>query len=110
MAALSTATEASPLTAMTLPASVRGEDRRLCTALPKAGNVDRLFGDEFEQGRGAFAGLLDAAADRRDDLLGLGDTLAIAAERPGEIGVIAADVGRPILFGCYRHDFQLDRH
>src|SRR5438067_6961379 len=96
MAALSTATEVSPLP--TLPASDRGRSAGAC-GLRETGDVDGLFGNEFEEGRGAFAGLLDAAADCRDDLLGLGDALAIAAERAGEIGVIAADVGRAVFLG-----------
>ena len=53
---------------------------------------------------------LDAAVDRVLDLAGLGDALAVAAERLGEIGVIAADVGRAVLLGRDRHDLQLDRH
>src|SRR5438477_4064235 len=110
MAALSTATVAAPPAALTLPRERAGKGGWVRTRLRKAGDVDRLLGDEFEEGRGAFASLLDAAADRRDDLLGLGDALAIAAERAGEIGVITADVGRAIFLGRDRHDLQLDRH
>src|SRR5713226_121978 len=76
----------------------------------EAGDVGCLLGDEFEEDRGAFAGLGDAALDRRDDLAGIGDALAIAAQRLGEIGVMAADVGRTVFLGRDRHHLQLDRH
>src|SRR5579875_1804237 len=65
----------------------------------EARNVDRLFGNEFEQRRHPLAGLGDAAAGRRHVLLGLGDALAVAAQRPSEIVVLAADIGRAILLG-----------
>src|SRR5271169_4073328 len=57
----------------------------------EARDVDRFLGDEFEQCRGAFAGFLDAATDRSLDLARLGHALAVAAQRLGEIGVMAAD-------------------
>ena len=40
-----------------------------------------------------------AALDGRDDLVGLGDALAVAAERLGHVGVVAADVGGAVLLG-----------
>src|SRR5713226_4973822 len=76
----------------------------------EARDVGCLLGDEFEEHRSAFAGLGDAALDRRDDLPGIGDALAIAAQRLGEIGVMAADVGRAVFLGRDRHHLQLDRH
>src|SRR5438067_1579921 len=76
----------------------------------EAGDVGRFLGDEFEQRRRALLGLLDAALDRVLDLPGLGDPLAIAAERLGEIGVIATDTGRVVFLGRDWHDLQLDRH
>src|SRR5271154_1556853 len=76
----------------------------------EARDVDWLLGDEFEEGGLAFAGLRDAALDRTDDLARLGHALAVAAERLGEIGVIAADVGRTIFLGRHRHHLQFDRH
>jgi hypothetical protein len=81
MAALSTATEASPLAAMTLPRDRTGEDLQVRRHPNR--DVDGFFGDELEQRGRALAGLLDPAADRRHDLLGLGDALAIAARAPG---------------------------
>src|SRR6266404_4134436 len=72
-----------------LPLPARGEREGVRGFRSReARGVDGLFGDELEQCRSTLAGLLDAVADRRHDLLGLGDALAIATERPGEIGII----------------------
>src|SRR5689334_23171672 len=56
---------------------------------------DRHFlrGDELEQHGHALLGLLDAALDRRDDVLRLGYPLAVAAEGAGHGGIVAGDVG-----------------
>src|SRR6516164_8492147 len=76
----------------------------------EARDVDRLLGDELEERGGAVAGLLDATADRRHDLLWLSDAFAIAPERLGEVGVMATDVGRSVFLGRDRHHLQFDRH
>src|SRR6185437_3695077 len=72
-----------------------GEARRRVRAAAsgEARDVGGFLGDEFEERRGAFLGLLNPALDRFLDLPRLGDPLAVAAERLGEIGVIAADIG-----------------
>src|SRR5207248_1264046 len=88
----------------------RGEGWGRDGASGKAGNVGGFLGDEFEKRRLALAGLGDAALDRLLDLARLSNPLAIAAERLGEIGVIAADVGRAVLLGRDRHHLQFDRH
>src|SRR5579862_9420585 len=46
----------------------------------EARDIGRLLGDEFKECGLALAGLRDAALDRRDDLPGVGDALAIAAQ------------------------------
>src|SRR5207247_7455803 len=76
----------------------------------EARDVGCLLGDEFEERRLALAGGGDAALDRLLDLAGFGHPLAVAAEGLGEIGVMAADVGRAVFLGRHRHDLQLDRH
>src|SRR6185437_5978498 len=52
----------------------------------------------------------ESALDRRDDRAGLGHSLAIAAERLGEIGVIAADRSRLEFIGRVFHHAELGRH
>src|SRR6266851_10166733 len=100
----------------TLPSPARGGGSRLhwCrtdgTRSGEARDVGGLLGDQFEENRHAFPGLGDAALDRRDDLSGIGNALAVAAQRLGEIGVMAADVGRTVFLGRDRHHLQLDGH
>src|SRR5271156_3828309 len=53
-----------------------------------------LRSDELQKRRLAGFGLLDAALDRRLDLVRIGDPLAVAAERFGHLGVVARDIGR----------------
>src|ERR1700732_4448625 len=91
-------TPLSPLSAMRERGDPAHSDGwvRVYPGSPEARDVDSLLRDEFEQCRCSLAGLRDAAADRRHDLLGLGDPLAIAAQRLGEVGVMAADVGRAV--------------
>src|SRR5215217_8450 len=71
---------------------------------------DLLGGDEFEQGGRAVFGRADRALDRRDDFPWFDDSLAVAAERPGKIGVLTTDVGAAVFFGRRFHNWELDRH
>ena len=69
-----------------------------------------LRGDELQQHRLAFLGRRDAVDQRMHHLLRLGDALAVAAQRLGEVGVIAGDVGGAILLARHRHRLVFHRH
>src|SRR5690606_11385968 len=69
-----------------------------------------LLGDEFDQRRLPGFGRGDCPAQRGDYLGRLGHALAVAAERAGERGVVARDIGGAVLRGRLGHDRQLDRH
>src|SRR6185437_15568003 len=93
------------------PGAARSPTRaRAGLPLSELGDARLLGGDEFEQRRLARLGLLDAALDRRLDLAGIGDALAIAAERPRHRRVVAGDVGRAVFLRGDRHHLELDRH
>src|SRR5829696_8752913 len=64
--------------------------------LLKLRHLDFLRGDELQQCRLALLRRLDAALDRRDDVGGFLDALAVAAERLGELRIISRDIGRAI--------------
>src|SRR5688572_29333219 len=71
---------------------IRARRHRPCARVPEL-----LRRDEFEEHRLAFSGGADAVHDRMDHLLRFGHALTVAAHGLGEVGVIAADVTRPIL-------------
>src|SRR6185369_1643749 len=121
------------VTANTIAASTRVRRRMQIPLLYESGRSDRrargrsaiptapfgsgehrevfgLLGDELQQRRHALARLGDRAADGGDDVVRLGDPLAVAAQRLGEVGVVAADVGRAVLLRGGLHDLQLDGH
>src|SRR5690606_22453092 len=81
---------------------------------PGAGSAARndrfLFGDEFNQRRLTGFDRRNRAVQGRDDLDRVGDPFAMAAERAGEGGVIAGNVGGAILVRRHRHDRQLNCH
>src|SRR5690349_18035559 len=58
-----------------------------------------LGSDELQQRWLALLRLLNAALDRRLDLCRIRHPLAVAAERLGHVGVVARDVGGPVLLG-----------
>src|SRR5580704_14556200 len=69
-----------------------------------------LAGDELEQGGAAVFGLAAGAQDRVADLRRVFDPLAPPAEIAGDVGVIAAEVARPVPLVRQRHRMGLDRH
>src|SRR5690606_27003498 len=89
---------------------LRGSYAASLPALSAAGDDGFLLSDELDQRGLPRLGRGDRAAPRGHDLASFGHPLAEAAERAGERGVVAADVGRAVLAGCHRHDRQLDRH
>src|SRR5205085_6099257 len=74
------------------------------------GGLGLLRGDELQQRGTALLRLLDAALDGRNDLIGFGDALAVAAERFGHVGVIPRDIRGTVFLGGNGHDLQLDGH
>src|SRR5579859_6494353 len=74
------------------------------------GDGPLLGGDELQQGGLALLGGGDAALERRDDVAGIGDPLAVAAERAGQVGVVPGDIRRPVLGLRDLHDRYLDGH
>src|SRR5262249_28757887 len=66
---------------------------------PRSRHLGLLWRDGLQPHRASFPRLLDAAQNRRLDLFGRGDALAVAAEGTGHRGIVAGDVGRTIFFG-----------
>src|SRR5690348_1713868 len=81
-----------------------------CPSGPRPRHLGFLGGDEFQEHRYAFLGLLDAALDRAHDVLGFGHALAIAAEGARHRRIVAGYVGGAIFLGRDRHHLEFDRH
>src|SRR5512137_1710612 len=72
--------------------------------------LELLRRDEFQESRYAFFRFPDSALDRRDDFGRLRHPLAVAAESPGHVSVIARDVGTAVFLRCRLHDRNLTGH